>query len=108
MKRNRLGSKKTENLVYIHSTLRIIYQKDPGYKESPFKRWDQYTDDVVCVDEEIEPDGLVEIPPVAIDEEPPLDSDTYLESLLTEELPDVDVDADDSDVADAADLAEMD
>ena len=58
--------------------------------------------------EEIEPDGLVEIPPVAIDEEPPLDSDTYLESLLTEDLLDVDVDADDSDVADAADLAEMD
>ena len=108
MKRNRLGSKKAENLVYIHSTLRLISRKDPGYKEGPFKRWDQYTNDVVCVDEEIELDGLVEIPPVAIDEEPPLDSHTYLESLLTKDLLDVDVDANDSDVANVVDLAKMD
>eukprot|EP00253_Pinus_taeda_P003416 PITA_03416 len=37
VKRNRLGSKKAENLVYIHSTLRLISRKDPGYKEGPFK-----------------------------------------------------------------------
>ena len=67
MKRNRLGSKKAENLVYIHSTLRLISQKDPGYKEGPFKRWDQMVADATCVNEEIQPYGLNEIPPVIMD-----------------------------------------
>ena len=47
-------------------------------------------------------DGLVELPPVTMDaEEPPLESDTYLERLLTEELRD----ADDIDAEDANDMA---
>ena len=88
--------------MYIHSTLCLISRKDPGYKEGPFKRWDQYTDDATCVDEEIQPDGLVELPVVTIDEqETQLDSDSYLESLLTEDLSDVD----DIDVEDAEDIA---
>ena len=82
--------KKVENLVYIHSTLRLISRKDPGYKEGPFKRWDQYTDDATCVDEEIQPDGLVELPPlIADDPDGQLESDAYLESLLAEDLNDV-------------------
>jgi len=55
-----LGSKKAKNLVYIHSTLRLISQKNQRYKEGPFKRWDQYTNDATCVDEEIQPNGFVE------------------------------------------------
>ena len=102
MKRNRLGLKKAENLVYIHSTLRLISQKDSGYKEGPFKRWDQLVDDATCVDEEIHPNGLVEIPSIVMDvEEPPLESDDYLESLLTEDL------HDDSDAIDADGLDDM-
>ena len=102
MKRNRLGSKKAENLVYIHSTLRLISRKDPRYKEGPFKRWDQYIDDATCVDEEIQPDGLVELPIVTADEfDPQLESDSYLESLLTEDLSDVD-DIDPEDVNEMA------
>ena len=99
MKRNRLESKKAENLVYIHSILRLISRKDPRYKESPLKRWDQSTDDATCVDEKIQPDGLVELPLVTIDEqEPQLESDSHLESLLTEDLSDVDdIDAKDVD-----------
>ena len=73
VKRNRLGSKKAENLVYIHSTLCLISQKDLGYKEGPFKRWDQYTNDAMCVGEEIQPDGLIELPLVAMDEKEPQD-----------------------------------
>ena len=71
----------------------------PGYKESPLKRWDQYTDDVICVDEEIQPNGLVELPLATINEqEPQLESDSYLESLLTEDLSDDDdIDAEDAD-----------
>ena len=102
MKRNRLGSKKAENLVYIHSTLRLISRKDPGYKEGPFKRWDQLVDDATCVDEEIQSDGLVEIPSIVMDvKEPPLESNDYLESLLTKDLDD------DSDAIDADGLDDM-
>ena len=68
---NRLGSKKAKNLVCIHSTLCLISRKDPGYKEGPFKRWDQYTDDAMCVEEEIQPNGLIELPLVALDEQEP-------------------------------------
>ena len=102
MKINKLGSKKAENLVYIHSTLRLISRKDPGYKEGPFKRRDQNTDDAIYVDEEIQPDGLVELSLVTIYEhEPQLESDSYLESLLTEDLSD----ADDNDAEDVDNMA---
>ena len=89
--------KKGRELRYIHSTLRLISRKDPGYKEGPFKRWDQYTDDAMCVDEEIQPDGLIELPSTVMDEQEAQDeSDSYLESMLTEDLSDVDdMDADD-------------
>eukprot|EP00253_Pinus_taeda_P014811 PITA_14811 len=98
-KRNRFGSKKAENLMYIHSTLCLISRKYLGYKEGPFKRWDQYTNDVMCVDKEIQPDGLIELPPVAMDEQEPQDeSDSYMESMLTENMSD----ADDIDVDDMA------
>ena len=64
---------------YIHSTLCLIYWKYPGHKEGPFMRWNKYTDDAVCVDEEIELDYLNKIPPVAMDEEgPPIESESYL------------------------------
>ena len=50
------------------------------------------------VDNEVHPYGLVELPPVTMDEqEPALESDTYLESLLTEDLSDVDDDPKDAD-----------
>ena len=51
------------------------------------------------MDEEIQPDGLVELPLVTVDEhEPQLESDSYLESLLTEDLSDADdIDAEDVD-----------
>ena len=61
------------------------------YKEGPFKKWDQYTDDATCVDHEIQTNGLVELPLVIEDEfDPQLESDAYLENLLTEDLSDVD------------------
>jgi len=53
----------------------------------------------MCVDEEIQPDGLIELPPIAINEQEPQDeSDSYMESMLTEDLSD----ADDMDVDDMA------
>ena len=45
----------------------------------------------MCVDEEIQPDGLIVLPPVAMDEQESQDeSDSYLERMLTEGLSDAD------------------
>ncbi len=63
-------------------------------------RWDQYTDDAMCVDEEVQPDGLIELLPLPVtmdEQEPALESDTYLDSLLTEDLSDADHDDHDID-----------
>ena len=105
MKKNILGSIKEENLVYIQSTLQLISQKHPRYnKEGPFNRWDQCINNAICVDYEIQPNGLVEIPPVSMDEEElPLESDSYLESLLIKDLND----ADENDLVEVDSLSEM-
>ena len=45
----------------------------------------------MCVDEEIQPDGLIELPSTVMDEQEAQDeSDSYLESMLTEDLSDAD------------------
>ena len=45
----------------------------------------------MCVDEEIQPNGLIELSLIAMDEQEPQDeSDPHLESMLTEDLSDVD------------------
>ncbi|XP_059067875.1 uncharacterized protein LOC131858600 [Cryptomeria japonica] len=40
MKRNRLGSKKAEDLVYVHSNLCLLYRASTNYKSGPHKMWD--------------------------------------------------------------------
>ena len=40
MKRNQLGSKKAEDLVYIHTNLRLLSRKDDGYNKGSTKFWD--------------------------------------------------------------------
>ena len=40
VKRNRLGSKKAEELVYVHSNLRLLSHKKDEYKSGPTKLWD--------------------------------------------------------------------
>jgi hypothetical protein len=40
LKRNRLGSKKAEELVYVHSNLRLLSHKKDEYKSGPTKLWD--------------------------------------------------------------------
>ncbi|KAH9294517.1 hypothetical protein KI387_040277, partial [Taxus chinensis] len=39
-KRNRLGAKRAEDLVYIHSNLRLLSHKQPEYKEGSTRHWD--------------------------------------------------------------------
>ena len=40
MKRNRLGSQKAEDLVYVHSNLRLASRRGLEYSSGPFKDWD--------------------------------------------------------------------
>ncbi|XP_059064129.1 uncharacterized protein LOC131856379 [Cryptomeria japonica] len=40
MKRNRLGSKKAEDLVYVHSNLLLLSRASTDYKSGPHKMWD--------------------------------------------------------------------
>ncbi|XP_059069104.1 uncharacterized protein LOC131859411 [Cryptomeria japonica] len=40
VKRNRLGAKKAEDLVYVHSNLRLLSHKDPEYSEGVTRNWD--------------------------------------------------------------------
>jgi hypothetical protein len=40
VKRNRLGSQKAEDLVYVHSNLRLASRRGPEYNSGPSKEWD--------------------------------------------------------------------
>jgi hypothetical protein len=40
VKRNRLGSQKAEDLVYVHSNLRLASRRGPEYSSGPSKEWD--------------------------------------------------------------------
>ena len=40
VKRNRLGSQKVEDLVYVHSNLRLVSRRGAEYVNGPHKDWD--------------------------------------------------------------------
>ena len=40
VKRNRLGSQKAEDLVYVHSNLRLASRRGSEYSNGPSKEWD--------------------------------------------------------------------
>jgi hypothetical protein len=50
VKRNRLGSQKTEDLVYVHSNLYLVSHKGEEYATGPHKEWDV---DAECPDLEL-------------------------------------------------------
>ena len=85
-----MGSKKAENLVYIHSTLRLLSRVDPTYMEGPSAKWDQIAHDggvAAMVEEAVDPNGLNDLPPVVLPlEEPELESEDFLESMIAEDL----------------------
>ncbi|MCO5575898.1 hypothetical protein L7F22_029705, partial [Adiantum nelumboides] len=45
LKRNRLRHSKGDDLVYVHSNLRFISQKQPSYLSGPCKAWDVLEDE---------------------------------------------------------------
>jgi hypothetical protein len=55
MKSNMLGSQKAEDLVYIHSNLRLVSPRVEGYAIGPHKEWDV---DAECPDLELSLDSL--------------------------------------------------
>ncbi|MCO5597023.1 hypothetical protein L7F22_051096 [Adiantum nelumboides] len=44
LKRNRLGHSKADDLVYVHSNLRLISRKKPSYLSGPCNAWDVLED----------------------------------------------------------------
>lgn len=40
VKRNRLTSKRLDDLVYIHNNLRLLFRKQKEYTDGPSKYWD--------------------------------------------------------------------
>jgi hypothetical protein len=50
VKRNRLGSQKAEDLVYVHSNLRLVSRRGEEYTSGPHKDWDV---DAECPDLEL-------------------------------------------------------
>ena len=40
VKRNRLGSQKAKDLVYVHSNLRLVSRRGEEYTSGPHKEWD--------------------------------------------------------------------
>jgi hypothetical protein len=44
--------------------------------QGPSKKWEQFMDDAICVEDEIQQDGLVELPTITnTEDEPQLDND---------------------------------
>ena len=79
IKRNRLTSKRAENLVAVHSALRLSHRKTPEYQMGPATRWDVDPEDDAQIDEEERLDevqhGLVGVPLVTPEVETESDSD---------------------------------
>ena len=88
MKRNRLTSKRAENLVFIHSSLRLISRTQDAYREGPSKAWDVNPDDT-SMEEEGVSDGLLELPvPDELDDQDArveLESERYLREMLADD-----------------------
>jgi hypothetical protein len=81
-----IGIYKGKKLVYIHNTLRLLAWKDPRYKKGPSKKWDKYINDVICVDNKVKPNGLMELTTITnTANETKLENDDHLQIILTED-----------------------
>ncbi|PNX78363.1 hypothetical protein L195_g034341 [Trifolium pratense] len=64
MKRNKLNPKRAEDLVYIHTNLRLLSRNNKSYKEGPTKMWDIGGDGFDLVDGA----GILEVASLSLDE----------------------------------------
>jgi len=63
LKRNRITPKRTEDLVYVHSNLRILSRNSSKYKEEETKLWD-----IAEYDFSLNENGILEISSLSPDE----------------------------------------
>lgn len=94
VKRNRLTSKRVENLVFIHSSPQLISCTQDAYKEGPSKAWDVNPEDTT-LDEEGVSDGLSNLTmsdePDDQDSRVELESEKYLREMLADDVSDEDL-----------------
>lgn len=64
MKRNRLNPKRAEDLVFIHTNLRLLSRKGKSYKEGESKLWDLAADEW----DPSEGAGVLEVASLSLDE----------------------------------------
>jgi hypothetical protein len=50
MKRNKIDPKRAEDLVYVHTNLRLLSRKEEGYKKGQTKLWDISGDEHEALD----------------------------------------------------------
>ena len=63
LKRNKMTPKRTEDLVFVHSNLRLLSRNSSHYKEEETKLWDIAGDDFSLDD-----NGILDIASLSIDE----------------------------------------
>ncbi|XP_025628477.2 uncharacterized protein [Arachis hypogaea] len=65
LKRNKIKPKRAENLVFVHTNLRLMSRKTPQYKKGETMMWDIAGDDFSPIDED---NGVLEIASLSLDE----------------------------------------
>ncbi|XP_016177403.1 uncharacterized protein LOC107619615 [Arachis ipaensis] len=73
LKRNKLKPKRTENLVFVHTNLRLLSRKTPQYNKGETMMWDIAGDAFSPIDEE---NGVLEVAHLSLDE-PELERVTF-------------------------------
>lgn len=76
MKRNRMTPKRAEDLVFIHSNLRLLSRKNPQYTQGETKMWD-IGGDAFDTFEDV---GMLEIANLSLDE-PDMESVIFLDDI---------------------------
>ncbi|KAG8377696.1 hypothetical protein BUALT_Bualt08G0059600 [Buddleja alternifolia] len=78
-KRNQITPQRAEDLVYVHSNLRLLSRQTPQYKQGDTKMWDVGGDDFETFDDV----GILGIASLSIDE-PELESDIFVDEVNEE------------------------
>ncbi|GAV81015.1 DUF659 domain-containing protein/Dimer_Tnp_hAT domain-containing protein [Cephalotus follicularis] len=76
MKRNKMTPKRAEDLVYIHSNLRLLSRKSPQYAQGETKMWDIGGDAF----DSLEDIGVLEVASLSLDE-PEMESIVFLDEV---------------------------
>ncbi|KAL5147497.1 hypothetical protein HKD37_06G017177 [Glycine soja] len=64
LKRNKIAPHRAENLIFVHSNLRLLSRNTPQYNQEETKMWDVVGDDIESLDD----CGILEIASLSLDE----------------------------------------